>query len=162
MWCQSTHARHFTRHLGHESPHLPTDHGFDHWLGLPYSNDMGCTTDPLGIPQAATKSCADLKLRGHSGHRKGASSTSPLTHSSLQSRRFLKAASSNEESSSALPIMQSVAVHSTSFDCRTPTGAATDAATGGAVLGFGMCASTNEIVESPANLWNLTAKMVWP
>ena len=27
-------------HLGHQSPHLPTDHGFDSYLGIPYSNDM--------------------------------------------------------------------------------------------------------------------------
>lgn len=27
-------------HLGHESPHLPTDHGFDSYYGIPYSNDM--------------------------------------------------------------------------------------------------------------------------
>lgn len=27
-------------HLGHELPFLPTNHGFDEWFGLPYSNDM--------------------------------------------------------------------------------------------------------------------------
>lgn len=27
-------------HLGHESPYLPTDHGFDSFYGIPYSNDM--------------------------------------------------------------------------------------------------------------------------
>ncbi|MDZ7691105.1 MAG: sulfatase-like hydrolase/transferase [Balneolaceae bacterium] len=27
-------------HLGHESPHLPTEHGFDSYYGIPYSNDM--------------------------------------------------------------------------------------------------------------------------
>lgn len=27
-------------HLGHLSPHLPTDHGFDSYYGIPYSNDM--------------------------------------------------------------------------------------------------------------------------
>ena len=27
-------------HLGHEKPFLPTRHGFDEYLGLPYSNDM--------------------------------------------------------------------------------------------------------------------------
>ena len=27
-------------HLGHLPPHLPTRHGFDHYFGLPYSNDM--------------------------------------------------------------------------------------------------------------------------
>lgn len=27
-------------HLGHESPYLPTDNGFDYYYGIPYSNDM--------------------------------------------------------------------------------------------------------------------------
>jgi len=27
-------------HLGHKVPHLPLQHGFDEYLGLPYSNDM--------------------------------------------------------------------------------------------------------------------------
>ncbi|MCC6354794.1 MAG: sulfatase [Verrucomicrobiae bacterium] len=27
-------------HLGHLPPHLPTSHGFDHYFGIPYSNDM--------------------------------------------------------------------------------------------------------------------------
>ncbi|MFT7486815.1 MAG: arylsulfatase A-like enzyme, partial [Candidatus Paceibacteria bacterium] len=27
-------------HLGHQAPFLPTRHGYDEWLGLPYSNDM--------------------------------------------------------------------------------------------------------------------------
>lgn len=27
-------------HLGHESPYLPTDNGFDAYYGIPYSNDM--------------------------------------------------------------------------------------------------------------------------
>lgn len=28
-------------HLGDTEPFLPTNHGFDHYLGVPYSNDMG-------------------------------------------------------------------------------------------------------------------------
>ncbi len=28
-------------HCGDQPGFLPTDHGFDHWFGLPYSNDMG-------------------------------------------------------------------------------------------------------------------------
>ncbi|MFW5745815.1 MAG: sulfatase-like hydrolase/transferase, partial [Spirochaetota bacterium] len=28
-------------HLGYGPPHMPTRHGFDHYFGLPYSNDMG-------------------------------------------------------------------------------------------------------------------------
>ncbi|MCC7491564.1 MAG: sulfatase [Fimbriimonadaceae bacterium] len=27
-------------HLGHRAPFLPLRHGFEHWLGIPYSNDM--------------------------------------------------------------------------------------------------------------------------
>jgi len=29
-------------HLGHVPPHDPLSHGFDEWLGLPFSSDMGC------------------------------------------------------------------------------------------------------------------------
>jgi arylsulfatase A-like enzyme len=32
-------------HLGHHPQYLPTDHGFDHYLGIPYSNDMDRTSD---------------------------------------------------------------------------------------------------------------------
>jgi arylsulfatase A len=32
-------------HLGHVSPYLPTDHGFDYYYGIPYSNNM--TPTPL-------------------------------------------------------------------------------------------------------------------
>lgn len=35
-------------HLGHESPYLPTDHGFDSYYGIPYSNDMNRVK---GIPE---------------------------------------------------------------------------------------------------------------
>ena len=28
-------------HLGHHRPFLPTRRGFDEWLGIPYSNDLG-------------------------------------------------------------------------------------------------------------------------
>jgi arylsulfatase A-like enzyme len=33
-------------HLGDQPEFLPTQHGFDHYLGLPYSNDMGGTGKP--------------------------------------------------------------------------------------------------------------------
>ena len=33
-------------HLGDQPEFLPTRHGFDHYLGLPYSNDMGGTGKP--------------------------------------------------------------------------------------------------------------------
>uniref|UniRef100_A0A3P8UFQ3 Arylsulfatase G n=1 Tax=Cynoglossus semilaevis TaxID=244447 RepID=A0A3P8UFQ3_CYNSE len=33
-------------HLGHNGPYSPTNRGFDYYLGIPYSNDMGCTDTP--------------------------------------------------------------------------------------------------------------------
>ncbi|KAJ7984787.1 hypothetical protein DPEC_G00358400 [Dallia pectoralis] len=33
-------------HLGHTGPYSPTNRGFDYYLGIPYSNDMGCTDQP--------------------------------------------------------------------------------------------------------------------
>lgn len=33
-------------HLGDESPYLPTDHGFDSFYGIPYSNDMNNSSMP--------------------------------------------------------------------------------------------------------------------
>lgn len=33
-------------HLGHSGPYNPTNRGFEHYLGIPYSNDMGCTDVP--------------------------------------------------------------------------------------------------------------------
>ncbi|KAM4623757.1 arylsulfatase G [Polymixia lowei] len=33
-------------HLGHNGPYSPTKRGFDYYLGVPYSNDMGCTDLP--------------------------------------------------------------------------------------------------------------------
>ena len=33
-------------HLGHLPPHRPNDHGFDHYFGIPYSNDMDRVDDP--------------------------------------------------------------------------------------------------------------------
>jgi arylsulfatase A-like enzyme len=35
-------------HLGDQLPFLPTRHGFDHYFGIPYSNDMGRTARPKG------------------------------------------------------------------------------------------------------------------
>jgi arylsulfatase A len=37
-------------HLGDHEPFLPTDHGFDSYLGLPYSNDMRPETDHPPLP----------------------------------------------------------------------------------------------------------------
>ncbi|XP_077595260.1 arylsulfatase G [Stigmatopora nigra] len=39
-------------HLGHNGPYGPTKRGFDYYLGIPYSNDMGCTDIPgYDLPQ---------------------------------------------------------------------------------------------------------------
>jgi len=38
-------------HLGHKSPFLPTDHGFETYFGIPYSNDMDRVTETRGISQ---------------------------------------------------------------------------------------------------------------
>lgn len=39
-------------HLGHNGPYSPTNRGFDYYLGVPYSNDMGCTDAPgFNLPQ---------------------------------------------------------------------------------------------------------------
>ncbi|XP_041818277.1 arylsulfatase G isoform X1 [Chelmon rostratus] len=39
-------------HLGHNGPFSPTHRGFDYYLGIPYSNDMGCTDVPgYNLPQ---------------------------------------------------------------------------------------------------------------
>jgi len=35
-------------HLGHRPEHLPTRHGFDHYFGIPYSNDMSSGTNSIG------------------------------------------------------------------------------------------------------------------
>ncbi len=36
-------------HCGDQTGFLPVDHGFDHWFGLPYSNDMGRQRDTPSI-----------------------------------------------------------------------------------------------------------------
>ncbi|KAJ0044261.1 hypothetical protein NL108_004035 [Boleophthalmus pectinirostris] len=39
-------------HLGHNGPYSPTNRGFTNYLGIPYSNDMGCTDTPgYDLPQ---------------------------------------------------------------------------------------------------------------
>ncbi|XP_034563305.1 arylsulfatase G [Notolabrus celidotus] len=39
-------------HLGHNGLYSPTNRGFDYYLGVPYSNDMGCTDNPgYDLPQ---------------------------------------------------------------------------------------------------------------
>ena len=43
-------------HLGHKSPYLPTNHGFDSYYGIPYSNDMNKIVDK-GHITLAEKEC---------------------------------------------------------------------------------------------------------
>uniref|UniRef100_A0A3Q1IQS2 Arylsulfatase G n=1 Tax=Anabas testudineus TaxID=64144 RepID=A0A3Q1IQS2_ANATE len=39
-------------HLGHNGSYGPTNRGFDYYLGIPYSNDMGCSDIPgYNLPQ---------------------------------------------------------------------------------------------------------------
>jgi arylsulfatase A-like enzyme len=40
-------------HCGDQPDFLPTNHGFDEWFGLPYSNDMGRQVEPPGGPSDA-------------------------------------------------------------------------------------------------------------
>lgn len=48
-------------HLGHNGPYSPTNRGFDYYLGIPYSNDMGCTDTPgYNLPQ-----CLPCDPSGH-------------------------------------------------------------------------------------------------
>jgi hypothetical protein len=95
---------------------------------------MGCTTEPLGIPHAATKLCVNLH-----GGSKGQS----LPHSSNAATL-----SSSAEAASPLPVLQSEA--GVNYACSRSNAAADSMAS--------VC--TNVVVEAPANLWNLTAKMV--
>ena len=44
-------------HLGDQPEFLPTRHGFDHYLGLPYSNDMGGTGEEGRPRQADVRRC---------------------------------------------------------------------------------------------------------
>ncbi|MHC4192992.1 MAG: sulfatase family protein, partial [Planctomycetota bacterium] len=37
-------------HLGDQPPFLPTRHGFDHYFGIPYSNDMGTRKETMNPP----------------------------------------------------------------------------------------------------------------
>lgn len=63
-------------HLGDQPPFLPTRQGFDYYLGIPYSNDMGTAQegsksslgDPIPHPKrnAPTAAGDDTGLKGHS------------------------------------------------------------------------------------------------
>ena len=40
------------QHLGVKPGFHPLDHGYDHYLGLPESNDYGCTDSTMGAPDS--------------------------------------------------------------------------------------------------------------
>ena len=54
-------------HLGDKDEFLPTRHGFDEWVGIPYSNDMDWEVDGLTLdellqnPELAAKRYADIQ-----------------------------------------------------------------------------------------------------
>jgi arylsulfatase A len=50
-------------HLGDQPEFLPTRRGFDHYLGLPYSNDMGGPTTASAKPAARKKTDSDATPR---------------------------------------------------------------------------------------------------
>ncbi|XP_068439184.1 arylsulfatase G-like isoform X1 [Clinocottus analis] len=60
-------------HLGHNGPYGPTNRGFDYYLGIPYSNDMGCTDIPgYNLPQcppcdSSVHQVIRLKRSAHGG-----------------------------------------------------------------------------------------------
>jgi len=52
-------------HLGHREQYLPTNHGFDYYFGIPYSNDMDITKKlegPSGYWDLWTKEYENLKI----------------------------------------------------------------------------------------------------
>ncbi len=56
-------------HCGDQPGFLPTNHGFDHYFGLPYSNDMGRQVpmaeptpgEPARLPAAAARCCSTTR-----------------------------------------------------------------------------------------------------
>ncbi|XP_063077779.1 arylsulfatase G [Engraulis encrasicolus] len=53
-------------HLGHNGPYHPINRGFDYYLGIPYSNDMGCTD----LPGYDLPSCPPCEPVSHQNSRK--------------------------------------------------------------------------------------------
>ena len=50
-------------HLGDQPEFLPTRHGFDHYFGLPYSNDMGGTgKSPQAVGSRCCRCCATTRV----------------------------------------------------------------------------------------------------
>ncbi|KAG9350319.1 hypothetical protein JZ751_026673 [Albula glossodonta] len=54
-------------HLGHNGPYHPSHRGFDYYLGIPYSNDMGCTDSP-GFDLPSCPPCEHDRLMYGKGH----------------------------------------------------------------------------------------------
>ncbi|XP_058262089.1 arylsulfatase G isoform X4 [Hemibagrus wyckioides] len=58
-------------HLGHSGPYHPINRGFEYYLGIPYSNDMGCTDKPgFDLP-----SCLPCEQSKHSSRKGGGCDT---------------------------------------------------------------------------------------
>ncbi|XP_026861846.2 arylsulfatase G isoform X5 [Electrophorus electricus] len=53
-------------HLGHNGLYNPIHRGFDYYLGIPYSNDMGCTDMP-GFNLPSCSPCGKYRSRKHGG-----------------------------------------------------------------------------------------------
>ena len=56
-------------HLGDQPEFLPTRHGFDHYLGLPYSNDMGGNRGNAEDPTTLAAAAAGARREGDRGRR---------------------------------------------------------------------------------------------
>ncbi len=53
-------------HLGHMPEHLPTEHGFDRYFGVPYSNDMETAEDGAeGVPLLRNKTVVEHPANQH-------------------------------------------------------------------------------------------------
>jgi len=53
-------------HLGHLPEHLPTEHGFDRYFGVPYSNDMTTAEDGAkGVPLIRNKTVVEHPANQH-------------------------------------------------------------------------------------------------
>jgi len=53
-------------HLGHLPEHLPTEHGFDRYFGVPYSNDMDTDADGAeGVPLVRNKTVVEHPADQH-------------------------------------------------------------------------------------------------
>ncbi|HWH68699.1 MAG TPA: sulfatase, partial [Candidatus Sulfotelmatobacter sp.] len=68
-------------HVGDQREFLPTRHGFDHYLGLPYSNDMGPAEEKAALralERASSNAPAKFGPRGDLGITRGTKPPLPL------------------------------------------------------------------------------------